>query len=83
MGLGEVSSVDFAIPDLVFPECIAKGSRYFGGLGVGTCSLDAAFVFATVGNRRQPLATVRDEVAMAMPTGSVAKVVALEVSNVA
>ena len=57
---------------------------YFGGLGVGTCSLDAAFVFATVGNRRQPFATVRDEVAiMAVPIGSVAKVVALEVSNVA
>jgi len=36
-----------------------------------------------VRNRRQPFATVRDEVAMAVPIGSVAKAVALEVSNVA
>ena len=57
---------------------------YLGVWGLGRVRSTAAFVFATVGNRRQPFATVRDEVAiMAVPIGSVAKAVALEVSNVA
>ena len=63
----------------VFPECVAKGCErflfYFGGLGVETCSLNAAFVVTTVGSRLQPSATVCDEVAMAVPMGSAAKVV--------
>ena len=34
-----------------FPECVGKGfSFYFGGLGVETCSLGAAFMSATVRN---------------------------------
>ena len=33
-------------------------STYFGGLGVETCSLDAASATATVGNRLQPFVTV-------------------------
>ena len=60
-------------------------SFYFGGQGVGTCSLDAAFTSAivnrlnrsqpaaTLGNRSQPSATVRHEVPMAVPMGSTAK----------
>ena len=35
------------------PECVAKGSRFTLGLGVGTCSLDVASAPATVGNHRQ------------------------------
>jgi hypothetical protein len=51
-------------------------SFYFGGLGVGTRSLDAAFTSATtLRNRPQPFATVCDEVAMAVPMGRAAKVV--------
>ena len=56
-----------------FPECVAKGSRFTlgawgpGALGVGTCSLDAAFTSATTRNRPQPSATVRVEVALAVP----------------
>ena len=65
-------------------------SSYFGGLGVETCSLDAASAIASVGNRRQPsatvgnrrqpsatVATVDNEVAMAVPMASSAKVVTL------
>ena len=48
-------------------------SFYFGGLGVEMCSLDTAFVSATVGNRWQPFATV-DEDAMAVHMGSAEKV---------
>ena len=56
-----------------FPECVAKGSRFTlgawgpGVLGVGTCSLDAAFTSATTCNRPQPSATVRVGVALAVP----------------
>ena len=50
-------------------------SFYFRGLGVGTCSLDAAFTTATVRNRPQQSATVREEDAMAVPMGNAAKVV--------
>ena len=43
-----------------FPECVAKGSRLtLGGLGVELCSRPVASMFATVGNRPQPFATVR------------------------
>ena len=35
-------------------------SFYFGGLGVGTCLLDADFTPATIRNRLQPFATVRN-----------------------
>ena len=37
-------------------------SFYFGGLGVETCSLDAAFAPASVRNRSQPFASVRTSV---------------------
>ena len=45
----------------LFPECVAKGSRLtLGGLGVELCSRPVASMFATVGNRPQPFATVRN-----------------------
>ena len=45
---------------LLFPECVAKGSRLtLGGLGVEPCSRTVASMFATVRNRSQPSATVR------------------------
>ena len=37
-------------------------SFYFGGLGVETCSLDAACAPASVRNRSQPFASVRTSV---------------------
>jgi hypothetical protein len=43
-------------------------SFYFGGLGVEMCSLDTAFVSATVGNRWQPLATVGNRLQPSMRT---------------
>ena len=44
-----------------FPECVAKGSRLtLGGLGVEPCSRPVASMFATVRNRSQPSATVRN-----------------------
>ena len=46
--------IDFDIKYFIFPKCIAKGS--FGGLGVETCSLHAAFVSATVRNCSRPFA---------------------------
>ena len=46
-------------------------SFYFGGLGVGACLRDAAFMFAAAGNRQQLSATVRDEDAMAVPIAKV------------
>ena len=52
---------------LLIPECVAQGSHFTWGLGVGTCSLDAASATATVRNRPQPSATVANEVAMAVP----------------
>ena len=46
---------------LIFPECVAKGSRLtLGGLGVELCSRPVASMFATVRNRSQPSATVRN-----------------------
>ena len=48
-------------------------SFYFGGLGVETRSLDAAFVFATVRNRQQHDCCVGP---MAVPPGSAAKAIA-------
>ena len=50
----------------LFPECVAKGSRFtFGGLGVDPCSRDPAF---GVRNRPQPSATVRNRL---QPSASV------------
>ena len=46
---------------LIFPECVAKGSRLtLGGLGVEPCSRPVVSKFATVRNRSQPSATVRN-----------------------
>ena len=42
----------------IFPECVARVPVSLGGLGVRLCSPSFAFVFATVGNRPQPFATV-------------------------
>ena len=60
-----------------FPECVAKGSRFTlcGGLGVEVCSLDGVLVSATVSNRPQPSATVRNgpRAKVALPVGKVAK----------
>ena len=45
---------------LLFPECVAKGSRLtLGGLGVEPCSRSVVSTSATVRNRPQPSATVR------------------------
>ena len=57
----------------------SKGSRFTLGVwGLRVCSLDVAFVVATVRNRPQPSATVRNrsyELRMAVPMGSSAEVV--------
>ena len=46
---------------LFFSRMRSKGfSFYFGGLGVGTCSLHVAFTTASVRKRRQAPATVRN-----------------------
>ena len=44
-----------------FPECVARVPVSFWGLGVRLCSPSFAFAVATVGNRRQPSATVRGD----------------------
>ena len=45
----------------IFPECVAKGSRLtLGGLGVESCSRPVVSMLATVRNRPQPFATVRN-----------------------
>ena len=43
-----------------FPECVARFPFHLGGLGVRLCSPKVAFATATVGNRPQPSATVRN-----------------------
>ena len=57
----------------------SKGSRFTLGVwGLRVCSLDVAFASATVRNRSQPFATVRNrprEDRMAVPMGSSAEVV--------
>ena len=57
----------------------SKGSRFTLGVwGLRVCSLDVAFTVATVRNRSQPFATVRNrpyELRMAVPMGSFAEVV--------
>ena len=53
-------------------------SFYFGGL----CLLDHASATATIRNRRQPLASDRDGVTMAVPMASPAKVVLAHVAGV-
>ena len=57
-------------------------SFYFEGLEAGTCLLQAAFTTQVSASVCKASASVRDENAMAMPIGSAAKVVTLEVSNV-
>ena len=62
-----------------FSRMRSKGSRFTLGVwGLRVCSLDVAFVVATVRNRPQPSATVRNrsyELRMAVPMGSSAEVV--------
>ena len=57
----------------------SKGSRFTLGVwGLRVCSLDVAFTIATVRNRSQPFATVRNrsrDPRMAVPMGSSAEVV--------
>ena len=57
-----------------FPRMRSKGSRFTLGVwGLRVCSLDVAFTVATVRNRPQPSATVRNrpcEDRMAVPMGS-------------
>ena len=43
-----------------FPECVARVPVSFGGLGVRLCSRKVVSMFATVRNRPQPFATVRN-----------------------
>ena len=50
-------------------------SFYFGGLGVEMCSLDAAFVSATVCNRLQPSVSDRCDGNIAVAMASSAKAV--------
>ena len=62
-----------------FSRMRSKGSRFTLGVwGLRVCSLDVAFTVATVRNRSQPFATVRNcprEDHMAVPMGSFAEVV--------
>ena len=44
----------------LFPECVARVPVSLGGLGVRLCSPSFAFATATVRNRSQPFATVRN-----------------------
>ena len=56
---------------MVFPECVAKGSRFtFGVLGVDTCSRDPA---SGVRNRSQPSAHDRRGRKVAVPVGKATK----------
>ena len=63
----------------VFSRMRSKGSRFTLGVwGLRVCSLDVAFTVATVRNRSQPFATVRNrsrDPRMAVPMGSSAEVV--------
>ena len=45
---------------MFFPECVARVPVSLGGLGVRLCSPSFAFATATVRNRSQPFATVRN-----------------------
>ena len=57
-----LTCVDFGLPQKTFSRMRSEGfSFYFEGLGAERCSLDVAFVPATVCNRRQPSATIRDD----------------------
>ena len=62
-----------------FSRMRSKGSRFTLGVwGLRVCSLDVAFTVATVRNRSQPFATVRNrsrDPRMAVPMGSSAEVV--------
>ena len=63
----------------VLPECVANGSRFTSGVWgwrrVRSTPLLRPQPSASVDNRRQPSASARDEVAMAVPMASSAKVV--------
>ena len=63
----------------IFSRMRSKGFRFTLGVwGLRVCSLDVAFASATVRNRSQPFATVRNrprEDRMAVPMGSSAEVV--------
>ena len=53
--------MDRKVVGLVFSRLRSKGSRFTLGVwGLRVCSLDVAFVVATVRNRPQPFATVRN-----------------------
>ena len=60
-------------PRNTFPECVEKGSRL--GSGGGEVFARRYFCLRNRLQRLQPSATVRDEVAMAVPLGSAAEVV--------
>ena len=45
---------------MIIPERVARVPVSLGGLGVRLCSPSFAFAVATVGNRSQPSATVRN-----------------------
>ena len=67
---GNVSILGEA-PGALFPECIAKSSRFtVSGLGAEMCSLDPAF---GVRNRLQPSARDHRETKVAVPMGKVTK----------
>ena len=68
------------VPAWVFDGCFSrmrsKGSRFTLGVwGLRVCSLDVAFVVATVRNRSQPFATVRAIPVWPLPMGSFTEVV--------
>ena len=66
-----ISSGYFSFPMALFPECIAKGSRFtFEGPGVDTCSRDPA---SGVRNRPQLSAHDRRQGKVAVPMGKVTK----------
>ena len=70
---------DPKVPFWAYSRMRSKGSRFTLGVwGLRVCSLDVAFASATVRNRSQPFATVRNrprEDRMAVPMGSCAEVV--------
>ena len=62
---------------MIFPECVAKGSRLTWDLGVELCLPDVVFEFAAVRNRLQPSATLCNrpyDVSMALPLGGLLQV---------
>ena len=76
---GELNSWKKTGAELSFSRMRSKGSRFTLGVwGLRVCSLDVASASATVRNRSQPSATVRNrprDPRMAVPMGSSAEVV--------